>query len=718
MNSRNNIYRLGLTLAPLAILTVVPWQSTLAADVTATGSVTPKLFLFNFNGTGDGRTHFLERYNVQRSLDGDLQNGAYLDLDLDVRFTDGERDYLRLERTGYGRYNHRGSLRADSDVIGVYAQYSDYRSATGGIDYLFNPNLVAGATEPSTFFPLQTNANSGYLAQFNDDTGGRFKYKIDRTSFGAGLEFKPALLGDHGRISFDFDGYRRDGNRFATTVFGGGDIRQAGTNDSIPQRVLQRWRGFDQEVDETMTRFAVSATFNPIDDFRITYEGSIEDFENDARSFVHADVEEFLPAGFQYNTGGDNSRPLGFIPDTTLTTNALRASGTVGRAALAAGYSKSTLEQESFTQPQKAAGFDNGEITNHHAYFNAKVPVSRQVTLDGSIRYRKRDNDSDFPVPGLIDNGPGTGEVLGVRIDEITTFTYELAARVRVPSLNSTLTPGWKRVDTDRDLTFHSEGIIPTVSFLREDTDLDEFYLKWVARPVSGLTLRVTPSYINGDDTGLVTEPEKARQVKAQASYASSANAVISGFFDYRKTENSNNRITDKMAPLASHKQDRENTQRAAGFSVNLVPSTATTAYLAFSWHQNDFDALFYQSDRRRFEAAPVFQLKDRTNYDVDSYVFGIGGDWLVRSGLRFDAGYTLAKSDGHTATGLDGESLPVADATIDNILHSVVIGMDYELSKQLTLQGEYTYDYYNDDVNDRLSGGLNNLMVGLEYKF
>ncbi|MGA9163925.1 MAG: hypothetical protein WBZ31_05665, partial [Thiobacillus sp.] len=122
-----------------------------AAGATITTTViTPRLFAFNyFDGVGEDQTSFLERYNYLESFSGDTRSGVFADFDLDVTANNGERDLFVFERRGFGQYNNRNEARYGNDALNVYGTYSRFRSATGGIDYLFSPGQVAGGTVAS-----------------------------------------------------------------------------------------------------------------------------------------------------------------------------------------------------------------------------------------------------------------------------------------------------------------------------------------------------------------------------------------------------------------------------------------------------------------------------------------------------------------------------------------------------------------------------------------
>ncbi len=712
---------------------IVPCMTVLAAAMsqawaeettasTVTGEITPKLYYFNyFDGPGEDLTQYMERYSPQETWSGDRDSGFYPDLDLNLTVSDQSRDILTFERQGFGKNNHRGEVEANGVDLGFTGYYNHFRSAFGGIDYLYNPNRVPGGTDSTYFFPASTNANTGYVAQFNDDSGGQTEYKIDRTTYGVGMKFKPGMLGAGTSLSVNYDGYKRDGNRFSTYVAGGSDVTGGAA------RVLQRWRGFDQDVEENMNKFSINLTASPGGLFQLSYDGALETFDNRARDNLMGD--------FSANYGGFFNSPsankdLHFVPDSTLMTHAIRLSKIFGATTVAAGYGMSRLEQDSFTIRQTLAGYSTGEISTENAFLNINHRVLPTLGLEGYIKYANRDNDSTFPAGELISATAAT-ETLGVRINSIESMSYGLDATWSALPLKSTLTGGWKREDIDRDLTFNSAGanppstagIIPTVSLYREQTVSDEVYVRWIARPMPGMTVRVTPSYLWADKTGLVTEPEESIKLKAAVSYAAADGMTVNGYYNYKHRQNGNNTFTDKVvappAPL-TYNQDIDNTFHSAGASLNLTPTERVSASISLDWAQTDFESYYFSTDNRRFEVAAndiIFAIRDSSNYKIDTWSLSLNGDWQASDRLKLNAGYTYSMSEGDVASGLIATELAgTIDGRIDNTLHSFILGANYGLKKNTTLRAGYMYDNYDDSVYDALSGGVHTLMAGVSF--
>jgi hypothetical protein len=677
-----------------------------ASEDGLSGVITPKLFLLD--RSSDDQPRFLERYRIREGLGGE---DAYLDLDLNLTY-EASRGVFTLEHTGEGTYSRRGDARFNTDSVSIFGNYSRYRSAIGSIGFLFSPGQAPGGTDPSYNTPPQTG--SGYFAHFNDDSG-RSIYEIDRTAYVAGVRLKPSLLGDLAAVELRYDGYTRDGHRFAPWMAGGSDF-------TGPQVQLQRWRGFDQPVDETMNDLSLNVTFSPGGRFQLAYDGSVERFDNHARSFTIGDFAALLPP--ENGVGGTNgTKPVHFVPDSTLANHALRFSKSFAGTSVAVGYAMSVLEQDSFTQRQADAAF-NGEISSENAYVQLNSRLSTAVTVEGSLKYRNRDNDSTFPAPGLL--SPTEGERLGVRINSIESLEYGLSAIFRHTKSKSTVTAGWKREDSNRDLTFHaSPGITSQRSLYSEDSLSDELFLTFVSRPRTGLTMRFTPSYIRADETALVTEPEEAVSLKALVSYVAPGGTMVSGYYNYKNEQNARQSFTNAVSPTgadgASIHQDTDRTLNSGGAMLTLAPGADLNFSLGLDWLQNDFDSYFFSSNRRRFEnptGGITFSIRDRPNYNVDTVSLSLNGQWQARETLVVNGGYTHAKSDGDVARGLIGNELAsTVDGTIDNTLNSILVGVTHQPRDRFGVWGQLLYDRYSDDAYDVLSDDLFTVIVGFSFK-
>ena len=126
-------------------------------------------------------------------------------------------------------------------------------------------------------------------------------------------------------------------------------------------------------------------------------------------------------------------------------------------------------------------------------------------------------------------------------------------------------------------------------------------------------------------------------------------------------------------------------------------------------------------SNRVRWNPNVEFTLVDNPDYQVDSNVWDLGGDWRISDRTLLNANYSYTRSKGNVASGVLQDSLEAAtgtvDALIDNTLQSLSLGLDYDMSDNARLQLHYFYDYYDDNAYPVLNGGLNTVIVGVAVK-
>jgi hypothetical protein len=268
-------------------------------------------------------------------------------------------------------------------------------------------------------------------------------------------------------------------------------------------------------------------------------------------------------------------------------------------------------------------------------------------------------------------------------------------------------------------------GIQPQRSLYGENTLLDEYYVNLVARPMPGLVLRLTTSYVDADETALVTDPQNALHVKAKLSYAADNGMLTSGYYNYKKLDNDASALTNALLPAgtdgAASAQDVSRTQQAAGLTFSMPVGERITTTANLSWMQDDLKTYFLRSDRRRFEApnnAITFLIQDRPDYLIDSYVFMLGGDWQVSDALRWSGSYTYSESSGDTASGTTLTALPAVNGRIDNRISTLTVGTEYAISEKVKFMGSYSYDYYSDHAYPQLNGGLHAFMIGATIGF
>ena len=528
------------------------------------------------------------------------------------------------------------------------------------------------------------------------------------------------MLDGWGTISIEYRGYQRDGSKFALIDLGGGGGPPASSDETA------YWSGSSVPIDEQMDKLSFTLDASPLDLFDLSYTIALERFRNEAPDLMfgpNGDASD--PGSGNGSSGSQRARgPLFYIPDTTLQSQSFRVSRNFsGRLLLAAGYSHARLSTDG-TFPGSSDGSDggyqdwNGRIITDNAFLNGDWAVSPTLGLEGFVKYQHRDNDSTLPTTD-VSLGAGTA----LYINALDSLEYGVSGNWRPNGMRSTLTLGWQRTDRERDLLFPSDpgagsnavyqGLYP------ESTLMDEIFLRWVARPDDGWTVRLRPSYTWADTTGFVTEPEEAFELQTAVSYADPEGWMISGFYDYRNQKNDLKRLSDEDGSV-SLSQDLDTTLHSAGVSLNFAPRDDLNTFLNLFWIQNDLSSYLLTTARLPSSPAQASELSDNPSYNIDTYGVGVGGDWYVSDKLRLSGSYSYSRSKGaaENTVARGGEDPVNVIGDIDNQLHSFVLGGEYEINPNVSLRANYSFDYYDDDVHGALTDGVHALAVGVTVEF
>lgn len=675
-----------------------------------TGTITLKAHAFDFTqGYGSSRTSYLEQYYARKGWGETTRGGFFLDVDWQLKYELDDYNVVTFDRWGEGRYREGGRLAWDKEQFQLSAKYDFIRTATGGLGYMFSPAVVQGSVNPAHYFPARTNTASGYLAQFNDETNRKIFY-VDRLTYGAGFEIKPGVLGELTRVSLDWNGYTRKGQKMQSTVYGGSDLLP--TTD----RALQRWRALSKEIDEMSNQLTLKLQASPGRVVNLTYLGTWDHFNNRAPDLTISSFN--LPAPYFVDNANPLRplRPLGFTPDSTLISHALRATKDMGNTRWSAGAGMADLEQDSFTRPQIALGYETGKVKTRDAFLNFDTAFNRTYRLQGHVRYGSRENASTFPVPGLITDLSRSS--LGVRLNETESVRYGLAAILRPKNARTTITTGWQAEDKTRDLTYNAAGgIIPSVSLLKGDTSSDELFVRTNTRLSDQLALRGSLAYTWADKTGFVTEPARDLALKTALVYTTANGDTFSFYYNLKDNRNDNNSFTDKaVVDPKTYYQNIEQTFHSGGLSYDFKPSEAVHTHLSLNWSRQDASVLYYETSRRRYEATTVFNLRDLTSSSVDVYILSMGWVWKYTPQLHFDAAYDLVVTDGNLASGEVARELSKIDDTLDSSHHTLAVGATYHFSAARSVRVGYTLEDYSDSAYPLLSGRVHQVLVGLNF--
>ncbi|OIO01648.1 MAG: hypothetical protein AUJ51_08035 [Elusimicrobia bacterium CG1_02_56_21] len=703
MKSKN---LLNLLLAALFCPAIVNAQEGAAGKGWFNGTLAPKLSIYEYVGGGNAAdTRFLQRYDYQKGWSDRGVSGAYLDLDLDLSYSNG-KDSIAIQRKGYGFYTHSGMVRMDSELVNVSGFYSQYRSASVGLDYRNRANNVTGGTDAA-----YTGTGDGYVARFNNDSGGS-PLRLDRTNYGVGIKSKSGPLRDIPSVSVKHEGYNRTGNTYATWVSGGGDFQSG-----FP---LRRWHGYDKPVNELMGRTSANFTASPLNWFQLAYDASFEKFENQARGYT---IGDFKDAYYPAMTAANQSKPLHFIQDSTLNSNSLRLSKTFKNSSLAAGYGMSVLSQDSFATKQTDNNYKKGEIATNNFFLSGKCLAIPSVETEAYVKTANRWNNSTRYAAGLF-NDPTNKESLDLKLTSIKSAEYGFNATLRPAGSKNSLGAGWKHETKKRGFLLGTNaGVsIPSQRILyKADSESDTVFLKGAMRPVDGLVLHLTPSYQKAAKVGTVAEAQEALNVKTDASYVTAGGKVLGFYYSYSRTRNTGLDYTAMTGAVTNNtmSQNIHNVLHSAGASLSAAFTAKTNSSVSVDWNQSDFQNFYNTSNKRRYETALLFTNHGKSKSLINTTTLAMDTDWQVKENLKLTGGYALSRSEGDIASGLIATELASTnDGAVDNYLHVLSVGADYAYARDVSIKGRYAFDRYQDKQYSSLSGSGHTLTASLAYKF
>jgi hypothetical protein len=698
------------------------------------GFVTPKIGYFN----NSGNPAFLNQYNLLESTSGsNSSNGFIADLDFSLLFHDDAGGFLLVEKEGYGENNQRFGVYGNFRPAMFKAYFSTFKSASGSFDFLYNPDMVLGGTDPRYGDPALNNVErSGYVANFTNDSPDIRDYEIRRNSYGGSLLLRPEVLAERGvSAEFSVDGYTRKGNQVTNYL-----LLENTLALTLANRQSYQWRGYSNPVNEKDTKLAFNFNWTPSDEWFINYEFAVDKFTNEQLPATFGDVAKWSGVPRLFATGVDLLTPLNFVPDSTQYSNALRLSKSFGDgAALSAGASYAWLQQDSYSEVQYTAGYNDGSTDTGSAFLNGKFNVSQSVGLEAFARYNQRQNNSSYPVKNFYEPVSAylDPRMVMPRIDSYKNYSYGLEAKLYPRYLKTTWSAGWKYESKENDLTWATvPALAPPISLYGTKYSANEVFVKLVSRPATGLTVRATPSYLWADQTQLSTDPNQMFKFKSSAIYTKPEwnELTVTGYYNYSRKLNDSLSYSDyNVVPRGfadPQDQKTENTMQSFGVNFSIMPEEDIKLSLGYDWNQNDLSTYYFSTNRLRFDypflypgvpnrnpTSPLdFLILDQASYDVSSQTVNAG---LEKTWGRylFSANYSVMWANGSNGDGLAGASLPVVDDTTDYRLQTLSLGMEYEFKKDVSVRGAYIYDRYDDDAYESASGSRNTLWLGINYR-
>ncbi|MFQ5875760.1 MAG: hypothetical protein ACE5JL_18435, partial [Dehalococcoidia bacterium] len=401
------------------------------------------------------------------------------------------------------------------------------------------------------------------------------------------------------------------------------------------------------------------------------------------------------------------------------------------------GYTFMELEQETFSHSIRDAvdttrpaenelvrGYLTGRTDYHIATAAVGLLLADWWDVDVHGRWEMRDNRSSI--------GDSTGwhtlrTIVDPRIDRISTVEGTVETTLRFPPGRTRVSGGWTRKRTNRDLQFTDlvQGaldthILPGYTLYASNTTQDTFFIVVAAHPAPGWTARGKSSVTTSSDTGLITEPTTAWDVKGVITYYAPVllGVTVSVHGGIKDFENDDKAFVDVSG--AAFPVDHDGTSATAGATASIIPVEGTTLFATYTYLSNDFDTTFYRTDRRRFREPRdlglnvIFSREQALNYDDQSHSF-TGGftqqltDWWVFSGSGL---FTF--SEGENASGPLADILVRPDNDIDHLDYVASASTEVSLGDGWGVAGEYSFEAFEDDIDPSQSGHINTFLASV----
>ncbi|MFQ5913514.1 MAG: hypothetical protein ACE5JS_10050, partial [Nitrospinota bacterium] len=542
----------------------------------------------------------------------------------------------------------------------------------------------------------------------------------ERVFYKAGGTARPYLFGlkreGLGDIRFYVRGYERNGNSLFRYALGGGDIvAPKGAN------VFERWRGIDHPLDQNATRVGGTLTLGPFGPVTLTSDLAYEAFSSDAPILTIADLVALGAGGLKAST-----KTINFIADTSKLISQSRLQAVFGWFQVTGGYGFVTVDQDNFSQRLRDNSYNQGRVDTHTAYLSLDGNPLPNVSVNVFSRYEQRSNLQSFPVPGFLDFTT-EAKLIDPHVSELRRLRVGADVLVRTPFYRTNVRGGWVYYHGDRDFDFgvSAETIDRQRTLYTQDSRSHTFFVEASARPLRGLRVRVKPSFTFADETALLSEPTERQAVRASFNYYLPLlmGTTLSGFYQLEHKENDDKSyIQGLLTSTTRVKQEFESMAHSAGIALTLVPSPDTTVVLNYTYNNLDHDHDFIRSDLRRFTPSAttgvLFRQEEASNYNVSVQSATAAVSHQFLPGLSAALAYTQAWVIGDTASGGLAASLGRLGNRLDNVNHTVTLDGSFSITKALSVQGQYIFDDYNDDVDGSLSATTHSWLMAFSYRF
>lgn len=559
------------------------------------------------------------------------------------------------------------------------------------------------------FIPVAAANSITYAQRYNNDMDLDQQLYRQRLDLALSAHVEPfvwsSALAFWRDVELSYGASARTGYTQFNWVFGAVEdlVSPAGNNPD-------RWRGRTEKIDRNIDRINLSTTFAFGKGNVTRLRAFGEDFQNDAPTITNADIALVSPA---VNT---QPRTINFIADHSLSGGAFSVEQSVGeRWLIVAEGAAETLKQESFA-PLEAQARHQAEIKLESIGGGIFFDATENVVFEATGRWMKRKNDTPVgtsasePRPYLVQDRNLSTPFLR----ELESTAYTGAATYYTKKVTARF--GVSREDSSREFIrpVGSNAIPEALTVYHADSTPSTVWTALSGRPSKRLRWAARYEYRTASDTWAVSDPGKAQRLRATATLTSkSGMSGTTVAFAWEDVSND-----DFVLQTAAGSTP----QRMAADSLNVavsgyyVLSPRYQINAGFQQIERDQTGNLILTDVRRWRPAVVTRLADdEFGYQSDVRILHVGASMAVGDKWTLVPSVIRTASDG----GIESPLIPVrAFSIVDNNALTFALGSDYRVSKRSQVNIRYAYNDYEDETPEEFSGDLQELSVGMTFRF
>ncbi len=547
-------------------------------------------------------------------------------------------------------------------------------------------------TEQLRRFP--NTAGAGLV--FNDLSGRSDRFYRDRTGFTGSVRLRPELFSAAATAATEL---------FAPVIElrGGYEARDGDQQRRFHRNPSNTWLGLSQDREREVARVGGGVVLAPRRLFTLALDVDHERLRYDDDALVDGALGFAAP---------DDTRAIGFVPDSDRLSASARVSTRLGdRAVVEGGVQWSHLEQvDDRTPEQRAAGLDDVEVDVLSTQGAFDVQVVPGWSVNGFVKYERRENDTDRDTALF---NADTQIVPFVEEWERVRAGAELEHRL---ARGNRVALGLRYDDISRDLDFATGAlrIFPNNALIERDTEILTVYGRTALRPRRGLRVSAELGYRDAFDTGYATELDDNvyGELRVSQLLHPERPIALSAYLRGSSGENREFRMVDAQGEQPSGRSVKRSYERwtlAWGLTASHSPVDRLQLYASLFYGRDHHDASIDLSNFQRYfqNQGLVFARDGHSRFRNQQWNFVVGGRAKLDEQSDARVAYTFTRADGDYRDAGSPSAERIQDShDIDASIHGLDLEVGRRLRSGLRVHLGYRLQLVDDDAPVRESLG------------